>query len=271
MHATGTQTDGAAALADSLASFYGHAMRPSSRLIGEFERLDLSFTQFKALTAAADGEPTVKALAERLGLSLPGASRAVDQLVRRGLLDRREDADDRRCKRLSVTDAGRELVHRARRRPPRARSRPSRRASSPRSASGCSPPSSPSWRTWRPTDDQPAAPERRQPALVDARRDVLRAVHGDARQHRRERRAAVHPARPRRVDRRPRVDGERVHAVVRRAARHRRAPRRHLRPPDGVPHRRRRVRLHAARSSASRRARPGSSSAACCRASARRS
>ena len=108
----GTQTDAAAALADSLAAFYGHAMRPSNRLIGEFERLDLSFTQFKALTAAAEGEPTVKGLAERLGLSLPGTSRAVDQLARRGLLDRREDADDRRCKRLSITDAGRELVHR---------------------------------------------------------------------------------------------------------------------------------------------------------------
>jgi DNA-binding MarR family transcriptional regulator len=112
MQATGLQTDAARTLADSLAVFYGHAMRPSSRLIGEFERLDLSFTQFKALTAAADGEPTVKALAERLGLSLPGTSRAVDQLARRGLLDRREDADDRRCKRLSITDAGRELVHR---------------------------------------------------------------------------------------------------------------------------------------------------------------
>jgi DNA-binding MarR family transcriptional regulator len=112
MHAIATQTDASAALADSLAAFFGHAMRPSNRLIGEFERLDLSFTQFKALTAAADGEPTVKALAERLGLSLPGASRAVDQLTRRGLLDRREDADDRRCKRLSITDAGRELVHR---------------------------------------------------------------------------------------------------------------------------------------------------------------
>ncbi len=111
MHATGTATD-AGALAAGLAAFYGHAMRPSNRLIAEFERLDLSFTQFKALSAATEGEPTVKELAERLGLSLPGASRAVDQLARRGLLDRREDADDRRCKRLSVTDAGRELVHR---------------------------------------------------------------------------------------------------------------------------------------------------------------
>jgi DNA-binding MarR family transcriptional regulator len=111
MHATGAATD-AAALAQGLAAFYAHAMRPSSRLVAEFERLDLSFPQFKALSAATEGEPTVKELAERLGLSLPGASRAVDHLVRRGLLDRREDPNDRRCKRLSVTGAGRELVDR---------------------------------------------------------------------------------------------------------------------------------------------------------------
>ena len=134
MHAMGMQTDAAGALADSLATFYGHAMRPSNRLIGEFERLDLSFTQFKALTAAADGEPTVKALAERLGLSLPGASRAVDQLARRGLLDRREDADDRRCKRLrSPTPAASSCT--ASTTPAVTRSRPSRRASTPRTAS----------------------------------------------------------------------------------------------------------------------------------------
>jgi DNA-binding MarR family transcriptional regulator len=111
VHAIGTASD-AAVLAERLAAFYAHAMRPSSRLIGEFERLDLSFTQFKALSVAAEGEPTVKHLAERLGLSLPGASRAVDHLVRRGLIDRREDPDDRRCKRLSVTAAGRELLDR---------------------------------------------------------------------------------------------------------------------------------------------------------------
>src|SRR5436853_508292 len=40
------------------------------------------------------------------------------------------------------------------------------------------------------------ARQRRQPTLVDARRHVLRAVHGDARQHGRERRAAVDPAQP---------------------------------------------------------------------------
>jgi DNA-binding MarR family transcriptional regulator len=108
VHATGTQTS--TELAAALAALYGHAMRPTPRLIGEFERLDLSFTQFKALTVADRGEPTVKELAEQLGLSLPGCSRAVDHLVRRGLLDRREDLGDRRMKRVSVTPAGHELV-----------------------------------------------------------------------------------------------------------------------------------------------------------------
>jgi len=77
-----------------------------------FEELDLSLTQVKALAALAAGELTVKELAERLGLSLPGASRAVDALVSRDLLDRREDPGDRRQKRLTSTDAGREALRR---------------------------------------------------------------------------------------------------------------------------------------------------------------
>lgn len=72
-----------------------------------FEELDVTLTQVKALTALATDELTVKELAEHLGLSLPGASRAVDALVGRGLLHRREDAEDRRMKRLGCTDAGR--------------------------------------------------------------------------------------------------------------------------------------------------------------------
>jgi DNA-binding MarR family transcriptional regulator len=77
-----------------------------------FEELDLTLTQVKALTALSGGELTVKDLAERLGLSLPGASRAVDALVERGLLGRREDTVDRRMKRLRCTDAGRDALAR---------------------------------------------------------------------------------------------------------------------------------------------------------------
>src|SRR5205085_11438250 len=75
-----------------------------------FEELDLSLTQVKALVALSHAELTVKELAERLGLSLPGASRAVDALVSRALVGRREDPQDRRQKRLRCTDSGRETL-----------------------------------------------------------------------------------------------------------------------------------------------------------------
>jgi DNA-binding MarR family transcriptional regulator len=77
-----------------------------------FEELDLTLTQVKTLCALVNQELTVKELAERLGLSLPGASRAVDALVSRELLDRREDPADRRQKRLIATDAGRDALNR---------------------------------------------------------------------------------------------------------------------------------------------------------------
>jgi DNA-binding MarR family transcriptional regulator len=77
-----------------------------------FEELDLTLTQVKALNALTRSELTVKELAERLGLSLPGASRAVDALVSRDLIDRREDPDDRRQKRLLATAAGRDALRR---------------------------------------------------------------------------------------------------------------------------------------------------------------
>ncbi len=77
-----------------------------------FEELDLTLTQVKAMCALSGEERTVKELAESLGLSLPGASRAVDALVDRGLLHRREDTADRRFKRLRITDAGRRALER---------------------------------------------------------------------------------------------------------------------------------------------------------------
>jgi DNA-binding MarR family transcriptional regulator len=77
-----------------------------------FDELDLTLTQVKALCALSRAELTVKELAEHLGLSLPGASRAVDALVSRELLHRREDPSDRRQKRLRCTSAGRDALSR---------------------------------------------------------------------------------------------------------------------------------------------------------------
>lgn len=102
-----------AELAADLLVLWRHVLSMSTtHAYAVFEELDLTLTQVKTLNALASRELTVKELAEQLGLSLPGASRAVDALVSRDLLDRREDPDDRRQKRLLATDAGRDALHR---------------------------------------------------------------------------------------------------------------------------------------------------------------
>ena len=103
------------ALAGELLDLWHHLMRGSSQhlyaLIGE---LDISITQMKTLHALDEcaDEVSVKELAHRLGLSLPGASRTVDGLLRRGWLERREDPTDRRMKRVGITPDGRTVIDR---------------------------------------------------------------------------------------------------------------------------------------------------------------
>jgi DNA-binding MarR family transcriptional regulator len=74
--------------------------------------LELGMTQIKLLHQLEDAprELTLKELAERIQLSLPAASRTIDDLVRRGFVGRHEDEDDRRMKRVSVTDRGRYVI-----------------------------------------------------------------------------------------------------------------------------------------------------------------
>jgi DNA-binding MarR family transcriptional regulator len=76
--------------------------------------LDLSFTQVKLLHYLGDApeELTLKQAAEAVHVSLPAASRMVDDLVRRGFVERREDADDRRMKRVQVTERARSVIRR---------------------------------------------------------------------------------------------------------------------------------------------------------------
>jgi DNA-binding MarR family transcriptional regulator len=76
--------------------------------------LDLTLTQIKLLHQLEQtaGEATLKEAAERVPLSLAAASRAVDDLVRRGMVLRHEDAEDRRMKRIGLTDEGRSVIRR---------------------------------------------------------------------------------------------------------------------------------------------------------------
>jgi len=57
-----------------------------------------------------EGEPRQNALAEAVGIEGPSLVRLLDQLCAAGLVQRREDATDRRAKVLSLTSAGRAVV-----------------------------------------------------------------------------------------------------------------------------------------------------------------
>jgi DNA-binding MarR family transcriptional regulator len=104
-----------AALAGQLLQLWKTVLKDSSgEFVGLLEELDLSITQVKALDAVGGcpSELSVKELSERLGISLPSASRTVEALLQRGWLERREDERDRRVKRIRATDAGRDVVAR---------------------------------------------------------------------------------------------------------------------------------------------------------------
>jgi DNA-binding MarR family transcriptional regulator len=76
--------------------------------------LELTITQIKVLHHLEQlARPlTVKEAAELVSLSLPAASRAVDDLVRRGFAERHEDLTDRRMKRVTITEQGLAAIRR---------------------------------------------------------------------------------------------------------------------------------------------------------------
>src|SRR5215207_5577485 len=102
-------------LARQLLGFFRFAWASGdSEFLREVSDLELTFTQFKTLMLLAHdpGDLSVKDVADRLGISLPAASRAVDPLVRRGIVERTEDTVDRRVKRVRTTRDGERLVER---------------------------------------------------------------------------------------------------------------------------------------------------------------
>jgi DNA-binding MarR family transcriptional regulator len=83
----------------------------SAELLQTVADLDLSFTQVKSLLVLRNSEGlAVKDLGAKLNLSLPAASRAVDQLVQRGLVGRTESSADRRSRLVALLPAGQALI-----------------------------------------------------------------------------------------------------------------------------------------------------------------
>lgn len=108
-------TSPASDLARDLVALAIHVFKESSHeYYALVDELDLSLTQIRTLGVLEhrDLQPSVKQLAELIGLSLPATSRNVDGLLRRGMLERQEDGRDRRVKRLCLTAEGRESARR---------------------------------------------------------------------------------------------------------------------------------------------------------------
>ncbi len=71
----------------------------------ESEQL-LSITQFRILKRISHGPKLGSELAQALRITPPTVSAAIDSLVRRGLVERCEDTEDRRAIPLQITPAG---------------------------------------------------------------------------------------------------------------------------------------------------------------------
>jgi DNA-binding MarR family transcriptional regulator len=62
----------------------------------------------------AQGQCSLTELADQLGMTLPGALKVVEDMVRKGYVERLEDPVDRRVKRLALTARGKAALRRAR-------------------------------------------------------------------------------------------------------------------------------------------------------------
>jgi DNA-binding MarR family transcriptional regulator len=74
------------------------------------EETGLPFSRIRILRRVARRPMTVKQVAEAATVDAPAATVAVNDLEDRGLVVREIDPTNRRCKVVSLTDAGREMV-----------------------------------------------------------------------------------------------------------------------------------------------------------------
>jgi DNA-binding MarR family transcriptional regulator len=73
----------------------------------------LTFRQYRLLERVADGYTTVTALGRLATITLPAISESVDVLVRKGLLERRANEQDRRESNLHLTAPGTRALEQA--------------------------------------------------------------------------------------------------------------------------------------------------------------
>lgn len=76
------------------------------------EQSGLPFSRIRILKRLSRGPMSVKELAQAATIDAPAATVAVNDLEERGLVVRQVDPANRRCKRVSLTEAGRAMVDR---------------------------------------------------------------------------------------------------------------------------------------------------------------
>src|SRR4051812_22722420 len=75
------------------------------------EQTGLPFSRIRILTRLSRQPMSVKQVAQAATIDAPAATVAVNDLEDRGLVVRETDPTNRRCKVVSLTDAGRGMVH----------------------------------------------------------------------------------------------------------------------------------------------------------------
>jgi DNA-binding MarR family transcriptional regulator len=87
------------------------ALARASRIV-ERASLDLSFADYRVMSAIEGGEGRASRLADRLALGKPAVSASVESLSKRGLVIRSKVDGDNRAIALSLSEEGRELYDR---------------------------------------------------------------------------------------------------------------------------------------------------------------
>jgi DNA-binding MarR family transcriptional regulator len=100
-------------LADGLFGLFTYLIKTAQgEVFQSLAELDLSMSQVRMLflVESAPHEPALHELATQLMLSMAATGRAADALVRIGLVGRHEDRTDRRVKRITLTQTGRDML-----------------------------------------------------------------------------------------------------------------------------------------------------------------
>jgi long-chain acyl-CoA synthetase len=100
----------ASAVAGFTSSYGRVAAWLSKRVEVALATVDLTLPQYRVLGLLAEGSAVASGLADRASVRRPSITALIDGLVSRGLVERKNDEDDRRRVALKLTDEGTRII-----------------------------------------------------------------------------------------------------------------------------------------------------------------